>query len=369
MLYRSFRLATVLLALGLSFAACGDSAGDDRPTPASSGLTRSFAMGFSSLPAELTEESYAEAFELAAEGGEVILIRHTPPWEELLTGSFPGDETVQTTQQETALSGDHNLEVFFAIDATDRSVTTGQLPGLPEELLGASFADDTVRDALTTYAQYVAVNYKPAYLALGVEVNRLEKQDSDDFDQFVTLYKETYDAIKELSADTLVFPTFQLEELAGLLPVDQPDEPQWELIEPFAPRADLVAVSTYPGVAFPSPDQIPSDYFAQLGAYSDRPIAIADTGYSSEPMADDSNDGTEAEQESFLRRALSDADALDMPLVVWFVGQDPTFTGEPPFDLVQHIGLLRPDGTQKPAWAVWSKALRRPLPDEAAQAK
>ena len=223
-------------------------------------------MGLSSLPADLTEESYAQAFGLAAENGEVVLIRHTPPWEELLTDSFPSDSTVQTTQQETALSDDNGLDVFFAIDATDRSEDTGQLPGLPEELLGASFADDAVREALVMYAQYVAVNYQPAYLALGVEVNRLEKQDSEDFDHFVTLYHEAYAAIKELSPDTLVFPTFQLEELAGLLPVDDPAEPQWELIAPFAPRADLLAVSTYPGVAFSDPDQIPSDYYTQLSS-------------------------------------------------------------------------------------------------------
>lgn len=358
----------LLLALTLLLVACDDSPGGESPTAVPTGLTRSFAMGLSSLPADLTEESYAQAFALASESGEVVLIRHTPPWGELLTDSFPSDSTVQTTQQEIDLSDANQLDIFFAIDATDRSEVTGQLPGLPEELLGASYADDSVREALVRYAQYVAINYKPAYLALGVEVNRLEKQDSEDFDHFVTLYHEAYAAIKDLSPDTLIFPTFQLEELAGLLPVDDPAEPQWELIAPFAPRADLLAVSSYPGVAFSDPDQIPSDYYAQLGSYSDRPIAIADMGYSSEPLADSPNDGTEAAQEAFLRRALIDADALSMPLIVWFVGQDPSFTGEPPFDLVQHIGLLRQDGTQKPAWSLWSEALGRPLPDEEAPA-
>ena len=50
-----------------------------------------------------------------------------------------------------------------------------------------------------------------------------------------------------------------------------------------------------------------------------------------------------------------------MPLVVWFVGQDPTFTGEPPFDRLLHIGLRRQDGTIKAAWLVWTAAARRPL--------
>ena len=366
--YRHLSLLPMLLALGLALAACGDSQSDASPTPTAAGATRTFAMGLSSLPPELTEESYADAFELAASTGEVILMRHTPPWEDLLTGDL-SDDVIQTTQREIDLAEEHDLDIFFAIDATDVSEENGQLAGLPDDLLGTGFADEELRQALVSYAQYVALNYQPTYLALGLDVNGYQGQNPEDFEEFVTGYHEAYEAIKELSPETLVFPTFQLEELQGLLPLDEPREPQWQLIERFAPRMDLLAVSTYPGVAFSDPEQIPPDYYTQLTSYTDRPIAIAEMGYPSEAGEDGQNEGTEAQQIAFLERALDDAEQLDMPLVVWFAGHDPTFTDKGPFDLVQHIGLLRQDGSKKPAWAVWSRTARRPLAEAGARAR
>jgi hypothetical protein len=366
MLRRSPVLQIALLAIGLALAACNDG-GQSEATPTPSGIqpTRSFAMGLSSLPPELPLESYVGAFELAASGGEVILIQRVPPWEALFSEDlFPPDEIAQTTLLETELAEELGLDLFIAIDPTDASAGRRQLADLPEDRRGAGFADEEVRQAFIKYAQFVALNYQPKYLALGVEINTYQEQNPEDFEQFVALYRETYDAVKEISPETLVFPTFQLEELHGLLPTDQPRLPQWQVISRFEPSMDLLAVSTYPGLAFTDPDQIPQDYYAKLASYTDRPIAIAGMGYPSEPGIDGVNDGTEAQQAAFLRRALDDAEALAMALVVWFVGQDPTFTGEAPLELLQHVGLLRQDGAPKPAWLAWREIARRPLPDQ-----
>ncbi|MBI4571419.1 MAG: hypothetical protein HY723_05670, partial [Chloroflexi bacterium] len=77
-----------LLAAALLLAACrSDSAAPPSPT-AATGAPRSFALGLSSLPAELTDAAYERAFALAAQAGEVVLIQRTPPWEEMLTGDL-----------------------------------------------------------------------------------------------------------------------------------------------------------------------------------------------------------------------------------------------------------------------------------------
>ena len=358
---RSSLLTFALLAIGLALAACSDG-GQSEPTPtALPGPSRSFDMGFSSLPSELPAESYGDSFELAASAGEVILIQRVPPWEALLGDSFPSDDVVQTTQRETELAEEHGLELFVAIDPTDASEGRRQLAGLPEDRRGAGFADEEVRRAFVQYAQFVALNYQPKYLALGVEINSYEAQNPEDFEQFVTLYHEAYAAVKELSPETLVFPTFQLEELQGLLPADDPHPAQWRLIRQFQPNLDVLAVSTFPGLAFSNPDEIPANYYARLASYTIGPIAIAGMGYSSGPGRNGLNEGTETEQVSFLRRVLDDAEELRMALAIWFVGQDPTFTGETPLDLLQYVGLLRQDGEEKPAWLVWSGIASRPL--------
>lgn len=354
-------LPAALLVLSLALAGCGGGE-SDRSAPDPAGSPRSFALGLGSLPSDLTEQSYAETFELAASAGEVILIRRAPPWEELLAASaFPSKKTAAATQREVDLARVHDLDIFLAVDVTDVSEETGQLAGLPDDLRGATFADEEVRKALISYAQYVAVNWRPRFLALGVDVNQYFQRNPADFDRFVSLYEEAYDVIKAEAPETLIFPTFQLEELQGRLPVDSPRPPQWDLIDRFDSKMDLLAVSSYPGLAFDSPGEIPDDYYSRLASRTDLPIVIAETGYPSQAGRSSRSQGSEEAQAAFLRRVLTEAEQLDMALVVWFVGRDPTFTGGTSFDLLQHIGLLRQDGTEKPAWSVWSRAARQPL--------
>ena len=350
------------LLLSLALAACGGSGAEgDADKPLSAGPVRDFRMGISSLPPELSEERYEEVFTLAGEFGDLILIHRTPPWEEFLPDGTISDDTIRTTEVEQALAEKNGLALFLAIDLTDGAAGRSRLAALPDELAGSGFDNADVRAAFLSYAKYVALNYQPDYLALGVEMNMYYEHEPEDFDNFVSLYFEAYDAVKEVSQDTLVFPTFQMEELQSLLPSGEIHPPQWHLFRRFEPKLDLLAISTYPSFAFETPTDIPDDYYEQLGRYTDRPIVIAEMGYSSGPCRQGINDGTESEQKDFLRRILLRAEAMDMPFLVWFAGWDPAFATDPPLDLFQHIGLIRPDGTKKPSWFVWAQAAHRPL--------
>ncbi len=329
------------------------------PTTNPEAGVRTFAMGVSSLPAELTEESYSDTFRLAASAGEVILIQRTPPWEELLGGAF-SEETVLTTQRETALAKENGLDIFIAIDPTDGSRQRNRLAGLPDDLLGAGFSDPAVHKALIDYARYIAETYRPKYLAFGVEMNGYQQHHPEDFERFVVVYHEAYEAVKEISPETLVFPTFQFEELQGRLPFQDPLPPQWYLISRFEPRLDVLAISSYPDIIFPDANDIPESYYAQLSLYTNRPIAITGMGYSSRASEEFSTAQAEEAQAAFLRRTLDNAQQLDMPFVIWFVSQDPSFTGESVLDLGKS-GLIHQDGTPKPAWNIWQTASLRPL--------
>jgi hypothetical protein len=364
----------VLIAFLL--AACGGNGNQDQgaattPSPApryaQKGPPRQSELGLSSFPTEPTEASYKKAFILAGQVGELILIQRAPPWQEFVSGGALSKNTQDTTQEEKRLAEENRLGIFFAVDPTD-SADRGRLQGLPESLAGKSFADKEVRDAFIAYVKYVALNYKPQLLALGVEINMYYEQQPDDFENFVSLYFEAYDAVKDISPETLVFPTFQLEAMQNLLSPDSDSAPEWSLLQRFEPKLDLVAVSTYPSFVFDSPDGIPSDYFSQIKSYTSKPIAIASAGYSSGPGRAGLNEGTEANQAAFVRRLLLEADGLDMPFVVWLTGCDPTVPADPPFDLYAHMGLCRPDGSPKPAWQAWAQQAARPLevknPDE-----
>jgi len=358
------RLPLLLCLVLLAPVACGGAASDQLlptipPKLSPQGVPRAFQMGISSLPPELTEKSYERTFALAASAGDLILIQRVPPWNEMLNGGL-SDDTVKSTQRETELARKYGLRVFVAIDPTDPAQGRAQLAGLPQELRGAGFADESVQRAFLAYTRYVVENYHPDYLALGVEVNGYQRANPQDFERFVQLYHQAYRAVKEIAPDTLVFPTFQLEELQGLLPADNPQPAQWFLINRFEPDLDLLAVSTYPSTAFGGLDQLPPAYLAQLSTYTKRPIAIAGTGY---PSAASGAGATSSEQDqaTYAQHILDSAQQLSMPFVIWFVSQDPTFTSDPPLDRLQSMGLFTRNGESKQSWDVWAAAARRPF--------
>ncbi|MBI2724238.1 MAG: hypothetical protein HYX50_04160 [Chloroflexi bacterium] len=348
----------LLLALTVASAACrgGKTAATDTSQP-----SRPFMMGISTLPRELNGDSYAAAFRLAGQSGDMVLIQRTPPWGDFLPGADVGQETASTTASERKAIAGAGVKLFFAIDPTDAASGRDRLANLPPALAGKGFGDPDVRTAFVSYARYVALNYRPAYLALGVEMNLYYQRNKDDFTQFESLYQEAYDRVKEISPQTQVTVTFQYEDLQSLLPTTEPHLTDWQLVRRFDDKVDVTAISTYPGFAFRSVADVPKEYYSQLSAFTDRPIVIAQTGYSSAAGTQGLNNGTEAEQDAFLKRVLEDAQALKMPFVIWFAAWDPAYARDTPSSAFQSIGLRRSDDTPKPAWDTWIAAKARPL--------
>lgn len=323
-------------------------------------------MGISTLPRELNGTAYSETFDLAAKNGEMVLIQRTPPWADFVPGADISDETAKTTASEMDAVSSKHLRLFVAIDPTDGSTGRDRLAGLPASMAGKDFSDAGVRSAFLTYAQYVAINYKPAYLALGVEMNLYSQKNKEDFENFKSLYFEAYDRVKEASPDTQVTVTWQYEDLQGKLPTEDKHFPAWQLVKAFEAKMDVAAISTYPSFVYARASDIPANYYHQLRGFTEKPIVIAEMGYSSAAGAQGINNGTEQEQAAFATRALMEAEELKMPFVIWFAGWDPAYAKDTPFGVFQHIGLLREDGSEKPAWALWADAARRPYAEPAA---
>jgi hypothetical protein len=354
-----FALACVFTSAAvLAFASCGGGAKTGHTDAGAE--PRSFMMGISTLPRELNAKSYQEAFQLAGDNGDMVLIQRTPPWSEFVPGADVSADTANTTAAEHQAATDKHLKTFFAIDPTDGSTGRDRLADLPAALTGAHFDDERVRQAFVSYARYVALNYKPAYLALGVEMNLYYNKNKGDFANFESLYAEAYDRVKEISPDTQITVTFQYEDLQGILPTEDKHFADWQLLKAFEPKLDVTAISTYPSFSFANAAAIPQNYYSQLSAFTSHPIVIAEMGYASAAGPQGLNSGTERDQDAYLKRALVDAQSLDMPFVVWFAGWDPSYAKDTPLGVFQHIGLRNGDNSVKLAWQTWSEAARRP---------
>jgi len=348
----------------LALVACGDD--DDPPTDLdptarAGGATRTFQLGVSSLPAAPSEDSYEEAFELAAEGGEVVLIQRAPPWTDFLPGGSISSRTERLTHLERDLARDNDLDLFLAIDFTvpgDR----GTFANLPVSRAGQDFSEPDIRAAFINYAKYLALNYKPAYLALGVEVDMYFAAKGDGaFRNFLSLYFQAYDEVKSVSKDTLVFPTFQYEEMQGLLRGGSGQLPAWSLVQRFEPKIDMLAVSSFPGFIFDDVQQLPMDYYTGLQGRSTKPLAIVSVGWSS--TAARPGESGESAQVTYLYRVLAAADDLDAQLLVWYLGRDPVGVSGGPLDTLGTMGLQAQNGTAKTIWRVWLSAAARPAPE------
>jgi len=357
-----------LLVLGFTLAACKDSENDSQgpgPTivrPAGSGEARGFKLGFGALPPVQTSEAYINTFATAAQYGEIILIRRTPPWEEFLPGASPSEETIELTRLETALMRQYEpLELMFTIDPTDAPSKRARIANLPPEFDGTDgFLNPDIRQAFVAYATYVARNYQPAYLVLGAEVNMHRERAPEQFEAFTTLYAEAYASVKAVSPDTKVFPTFQLEDLLGLLDAIHP--PQWEALEPFRGRMDALAVTTYPFLTdIRSAADIPVNYYSQLNEQFTGDIIIAEAGYTSKPIDGRPIIGSELDQQQYLSFVLENMEVRNFDALIWFAALDPRFAAEGPDAVLKDAALRRGDGSNKDAWTLWEVEALRPL--------
>ncbi|HEY8490243.1 MAG TPA: hypothetical protein VIO14_04545 [Dehalococcoidia bacterium] len=358
-------LAALLLAaacdVGTSAELTPDGTPFQEPSPVPDAPPRPYLLGFSSVPAERTEAGYRAAFSLAGQYGELVLIPRPLPWDEFRSGGSISGTTRDTTRVETELARQYGLDLMVAVDPLDQA-DRGRLANLPDRMRGMTFRDEEVRKAFVAYAKYVALNYKPRYLALGVDVDMYYDANPEDFQAFRSVYSEAYDAVKAVAPETQVFVTFQLESLLGLLPWQSRHEPRWDVVQAFLPKLDVLAVSTYPGFVFSTVEQIPEQYYLQLAQHAaGRPVGIVGSGFSSQETGAGINDGSEAQQEAFVRRLFADAERLGAGFVVWFASRDPAYQLERPFDLYASIGLQRSDGTAKPAWQAWLQQVTRPL--------
>ena len=360
----------MLVALASITLACraqgtGTSSFQSRVRPAQ-GDARAFRMGVSDVPWALTEPAQRQAYDMAAQYGEVILVQRPPAWTDFLPGSHVSDTLRDQTLAIREGARQRGLLVAVAIDPFDPAARE-RLQKLPASHAGRDLNDDGLRQAFVAEAVFVARNLRPAYLVLGTEVNATFERNPGGYLAFVRAYREAYDAVKAAHPYTAVFPSFQYEELLGVIPELPPHTPRWPLLKDFAGKIDLFGVTSYPSFAYPVARKVPGDYYSRIREQTPLPIALVSVGFASGAGRDGVNSSTPAEQRRFLQRLIEDADALNAPLLVWFVLRDLSFTTTPPFDLVANIGLRDTTDRPKEAWPVWEAASNRPYDPGAAE--
>lgn len=221
-------------------------------------------------------------------------------------------------------------------------------------------ADAGERAKFQQAAVEIASRYSPQFLALGVEVNSYYERDPSDFDNFVSLYAATYDAVKAVSPATKVFTIFQYERLRGgqFFSGDGQNPAQWDLLERFGGRLDLAAFTTYPFLLYASPSDLPADYYTEITRHTSLPVAFTEIGWPSAPFPNAPDlpyGGSEAEQAAFVRHLFELTRDINLALALWSFPHDLGAQANPAFT---SVSLRYNDGRSKPALAVWQDTVK-----------
>jgi hypothetical protein len=230
------------------------------------------------------------------------------------------------------------------------------------------WTNQQARQKYREVADGVCAAFVPEYFGLAIEVNTYYQYHPEDFERFVDEYKNIYDMLKSTSGctNTKIFVTFQLEQMKGLgRSVGLSGLPQWEILDKFEDKLDLLVFTTYPEMEYSAPSEMPDDYYTSImqhipTALSGRKLAFSEMGWNSENLISVTGENnTYITQAKFVERfatltsEMKNAGRIEFAAWAWM--HDFRDTGA--YHPFRTVGLHNSDGGAKDvndtAWNTW----------------
>jgi hypothetical protein len=313
--------------------------------------SRKFDMALSPVfVLEKIEERYEELMKELAGVSDIYFFQKEVIWD------FEKEVDIESRKYEGGCLTflEYAAQLGFEEGYVGISVLNVERDKILENPFSDKFSDEGIRRTCKNMVRRILKDFEPKYLCFGVEVSAYYHRNPTDFEHFVSLYNEVYSIVKDISPETVVFPTFHYEEFLGVLPWN-PHEPDWELLQKF--KMDAFALTTYPYMVY-SAENIPRDYYIQISTYTNLPLVIAESGFASQCCGKTIKDlhGSEEAQVNFLLFLLDSIEDMD-PLLwcYWSLcDYEPLpWGGTDKTDVFNSIGLQYADGTPKPAFHAW----------------
>jgi hypothetical protein len=300
-----------------------------------------------------TWDEIMEGYQMAGQWGEVCNYWDSVPWyeeEDMLVGNATTRATIKALYFDTGMVPVFQTNVWDIL--TRPGYGFGAWLDVPSNLdPNITMADTTFRARWVDHVRAIAEEWQMEYYCLGNEVNSYHgwhAENAADFEaNFLSLMAECYAAIKEVSPDTKVVITFRLLELYHY--------DNLEMLELFDDTmCDILAFTSYPSRTgdYDTPADLPDDYYYRIADHTDTmPLAIAELGWTTHT----DYGGDEEEQAEFLAWFLNNTKDIPWEYVQWLELHDLRPEGSSTSH-AQTVGLLRNDGTPKPAWDLWKAA-------------
>lgn len=290
--------------------------------------TRSFYLGFTPFPYDISLQAVEKTYEIVGEHGDLITHHFDTgvPWPEAFeeTQYHPNVEETIRTRLERRKEGQ---KLYLAVTPINgRSTLTGywaenekmERPGVWKD---KDFDDPNVIKAYINFCRHMIQKFNPDFMAYGIEVNILANSNPAGFKKFLILAEQVYTTLKEESPTLPIFLSIQIE------PFLQNETGQREAVEKLLPFTDYIAISSYPFFSKADPKELPENWFSQMAELApEKPFAVAETGFIAEDLVLKNQGvtitGNERWQAEYVQFLLIKMRELNAKFVVWFISID-----------------------------------------------
>jgi len=277
------------------------------------------------------------------------------PWDAFINGTAIPAGITDHVEETATLVDSLDLPVFLAVTPLGGDYKTLAPDTVVDNYPNTSVCGDLalrpdwddLRAAYGAYIEYLVARFNPKFLALSIELsqyfldaeNRLDQACVDNWAALQDMFNEIYTTQKALRPDMQIMHTFQADAMwnAKSDTADCFDYLEACVIEKVALVSglsmDMFGLSVYPIWSYvTNANTLPDNYISIFQRESGHPLAIGETGWQHSTMKlDDVSDppncinllpSSEALQSWWMDRLLTEAETLDMPLVVWWSNHD-----------------------------------------------
>lgn len=357
---RTLRMALFVFAIGSTVYAA-------EPPEA-----RTFHLGFTRWPADLSLEGFLTAQNFAHEHGDIVSVCFIGgiPWPESLADK-PFSKDVENNLSYRPPNGKKLFLQISPLNKDRKEVAPywgekDNLP-LPKPWDTYTFDSPQLMEAYLKFVLRAIDKMRPDFLAIGMENNVLLSNNQAKWKQLKTLHVATYKSVKEKYPKLPVFFTTEVNHYKKFASEARGTDQEGEVAE-LMQHSDVFAMSIYPHMSFATPRPIPENFFEFARKFK-KPIAVSESGDTSRDVELKAFKltlkGSEARQKQFTELLLQTANKDRYEFVITFATTDFEKLCEklpPPIDDLARIwaytGLQTSDKKPKPAQAVWDAWLK-----------
>ncbi|UCD72804.1 MAG: hypothetical protein JSW01_04955, partial [Candidatus Bathyarchaeota archaeon] len=184
---------------------------------------RSFLLGVVPIPRNFpnfSQEDLIDAYEMAGEIAEVVPVHDPQSWIEK-TEKLKKNRIIEVLRDRFNLTPIISLGIMSVQSIGGKPQIVIEVP--PDMPSTTTLKDAELRRRWIEEAAKIARELKPQYLQLGNEINFSYEVDPKTYEDYISLYKEAYDAVKKASPNTKIFTVFSYNHLVS--------NSRWHLIQ------------------------------------------------------------------------------------------------------------------------------------------